>query len=152
MQHHIWIFILFFATILTSCSCEIWKDIFFDADLTFILTPECNGSSDLPHHHKPIVRSNPYTPQRYVILCRTKSKFRYDNELLQTFHYSYKEKSARSEAVFVSLNATMGYKCEMLLKSVTDIFRPEYIFSEKTSRHKDAACLRNHAYLLAWLK
>lgn len=155
MGHCLWTFVFVSGGLIIPSCCN---ELFLDADITFLFTPDCNAADDIPCFYQAITDRYRYTPLRHILLCQTTSGFRYPNGSLASLMAFDKEKSARVKAIFLSLDATLGYypntiylKCEILMKIASLELRQDYIFAHM-SRSRDSACLRRHIHVLGTVK
>lgn len=156
-------FFLFIAVSSCYLCSGAWRDVFLDADLTFIFAPKCSKMVDKDadwSHFKAVIAGNPFTPLRHIVICHTQSDFLPPDwgNTLQAYVYQKTEKSLRFKSVFVRLEATpqstavSGYiKCEYLIIILSEIFRQEYIFG-RTVRDRDAICFKRAAQIVGSAK
>lgn len=157
MSLHTWM-VLPFTILCTRCafseSGTVLRDVFSEADITIIFTPEYHHLFDeeacFSYFH--IVREiNLYTPIRAIILTKDDFDDPISSTSLTIHRYRATEKSARYKTMFVKLDWRMGLlpggrKCEYLVHIGDAVLQQEYVFGQ-IDRSRDTACLRRHAAL-----
>lgn len=137
------IFVLYVAVRLhCSAGASVWEGLFLEADLTFVLTQQCNNSADVGFdftYFGSVMAENLNTPIRLL--------YRMPSDLILSgkfyLHEAILEKVRRHQVIFIPLDNAKGYeftrhKPEYPIHHVEIVFRPNYIFA-RTGIHRDVA-------------
>lgn len=99
----------------TECATN-WHGIFPNADITFMFTPACSKLYDVDPdllHFQDVRLANYYTPLILYIPCHAPETIHAPNGSINSLEkHRDTDKSARPKAIFLSLDATMGYDYE----------------------------------------
>lgn len=156
-----WIYTLFVTKSMLSSYCHstVWSDLFLDADLSFVFTPNSDNVLDVDTnfpYFQAVRDGNLYTPLRNFVLQQfifsAMDPFKYFPQL-KVYGYRDTEKSARPKVIFIDVVASPRWKlkCVHLILPTDAVFRQEFVFGHFHS-HKDLYCFERHVTFLGTVK